>query len=236
MQVIPAVDVLDGRVVRLTRGEYETVQVYAQDPVATAQDWVSQGAELVHVVDLHGAKSGRASPRLWAAMAGAGIPFEVGGGLRDRETVAAALEAGARRVVLGTATVWRPELLAELTAELEVERLVAALDLREGRAHGRGWIDKGRPVDEVLEGVRAAGIPRVLVTAITRDGTMEGPDLEIVAGVRKVIPGLALMAAGGMGSLDHLRSLAALGVEAAVVGRALYEGVFTLEEARQAAA
>lgn len=231
MQVIPAVDVLGGRVVRLTRGDYEAVHVYDEDPVGAARRWQEAGAPLVHVVDLEGARSGRPNPALWSALAAGGVRFQVGGGLRTAEAIQAALESGAERVVVGTTTVWNPELLAEIAEDVGPERLVAALDLRDGRARGRGWRDEGRPVMEVLEGIRTAGLTRVLVTAIHRDGTMEGPDLAVIGGVGTAAPELVVLASGGVGRLEDLEALAGLGVEGVVVGRALYEGRFTLEEA-----
>jgi phosphoribosylformimino-5-aminoimidazole carboxamide ribotide isomerase len=235
MEVIPAVDVLDGRVVRLTRGDYQAATIYADDPVATARAWIDQGAPLVHVVDLVGARSGRPDSRLWRRMAEAGLPFQVGGGLRTPQLVVEALESGARRVVVGTAAVWDPVMLERLVEDVGGEHVVAAIDLRGDRATGWGWTDKGRPIGGVLPDVLRSGVPRLMVTATSRDGTLDGPDLDSLKGVIAAAPGLAILASGGVASLGDLEALGRLGVEGTVVGRALYERGFTLAEAKAAA-
>lgn len=231
MQVIPAVDILEGRVVRLLHGDYGRVTRYSDDPVEVAGRWLELGADLVHVVDLTGAKTGDADRLIWRGMGQAGIPFQVGGGIRTADTARAALAAGARRVVMGTAAVWNPAALGEVG---EVDRVVAALDVRAGRARGAGWLDEGRSVPQALRGLREAGVVRLLVTGIERDGAMRGPDLDLLAQVGKLSE-MAVIASGGVGSLSDLQAVAALGCEAVIVGRALYEGRFTLTEAISAA-
>ncbi|MCQ3805257.1 MAG: 1-(5-phosphoribosyl)-5-[(5-phosphoribosylamino)methylideneamino] imidazole-4-carboxamide isomerase [bacterium] len=230
MQVIPAVDILEGRVVRLLRGRYDRVTRYSDDPVEVAGQWVSQGADLVHVVDLSGARSGNPDRRIWEVMAAAGIPFQVGGGIRDASMARAALSAGARRVVMGTAAVWNPEALGEVGP---IERVVAALDIRAGRARGAGWMDEGRSVSQAVAGLRQAGVGRLLVTGIERDGAMTGPDLELLGRVQ-ALSEMAVIASGGVGDLADLEAVATLGCEAVIVGRALYERRFTLAEALSA--
>ena len=232
MQIIPAVDILEGRVVRLLHGDYRKVTRYSDDPVEVAGRWMEQGADLVHVVDLSGAKTGDPDRRIWREMSEAGIPFQVGGGIRTADAARAALAAGARRVVMGTAAVWNPAALGEVE---EVERVVAALDVRAGRARGAGWLDEGRSVPQALTGLREAGVVRLLVTGIERDGAMRGPDLNLLAQVGE-LSNMAVIASGGVGSLSDLEAVAALGCEAVIVGRALYEGRFTLSEAFSAVA
>lgn len=227
LDIIPAVDVLDGRVVRLLHGDYESVTVYHDDPVTQARAWVEGGAPLVHVVDLEGARSGRPDTRLWHALADAGIPFQVGGGLRTSAVARTALDAGAARVVLGTAAVWEPQVLAEVG---DITRVVAAVDVRGGRATGAGWLDEGKDLGAVLDGLAGAGVERMLVTGIGRDGTMQGPELELTRSVTED-GRFAVIGSGGVGSLDDLQEIAEIGCEAVIVGRALYEGRFTLEEA-----
>lgn len=230
--VIPAVDVLGGRVVRLLRGSYDEVTVYGDDPVGTARAWIDAGAPLVHVVDLEGARSGSPDRSLWERLAEAGVPFQVGGGIRTAETARAALAAGAARVVMGTAAVWSPELLAAVGSP---RRVVAAVDVRDGRATGAGWLDEGRDIAPVLDGLAAAGVGRLLVTGIGSDGTMEGPETALVR--RVVADGrFAVIASGGVGSVDDVAALARLGCEGVVVGRALYEGRIVLADAIAAAA
>ncbi len=236
MQVIPAVDVLEGRVVRLLRGDYDAVTDYGRDPVAAVRRWVDEGAGLVHVVDLDGARSGAGDAGLWRRLGEAGLPFQAGGGIRSAADAASVVGAGAERIVVGTAAVWERDVLQAIVDTVGPERVVAALDVRGDRAEGAGWRDEGRPLEQVVEGILDTGVRRLLVTAIARDGTMEGPDLGLLAEVRDLAPGAAIIASGGVGSLDHLRGLAAAGVaEAAIVGRALYEGAFSLAEAQAGA-
>jgi phosphoribosylformimino-5-aminoimidazole carboxamide ribotide isomerase len=227
LEIIPAVDVLDGRVVRLTQGDFSRVTVYDADPVGRARLWIGQGAALVHVVDLDGARTGRPDRGLWTSMAAAGIRFQVGGGVRSSELADAALDAGADRVVLGTAAVWDPDVLGAIG---RIERVVAAVDVRDGKATGAGWMDEGRDLAEVLDDLAAAGVPRLLVTGIGRDGTMEGPEMELLQAV-VADTRFRIVASGGVGTLDDLRRVADAGCEGVIVGRALYESRFTLREA-----
>lgn len=229
LQLIPAVDVLDGAVVRLTHGDFADVTVYDDDPVACARRWMDEGADLVHVVDLEGARSGTPSVVLWDQLATAGVRFQVGGGIRTAGLVESALAAGAARVVLGTAAVWEPELLGAVS---DPTRVVAAVDVRDGKATGSGWLDEGRRASDVLDDLAANGIGRLLVTGIGRDGTMEGPEIELLGSV--LADGrFRVIASGGVGRLEDLRRVETLGCEAVVIGRALYESRFSLREARR---
>ena len=230
LEIIPAVDVLDGRVVRLTHGDFGRVTVYDEDPVGRARQWMSEGASLVHVVDLDGAQSGRPDRGLWDSLAAAGVRFQVGGGIRTVAVAAAALASGAERVVLGTAAVWNPRILGEIG---QPDRMVAAVDVRDGRAKGKGWLDEGRDLSDVLTDLDDQGVNRLLVTGIGRDGTMEGPEMELLSSVL-ADSRFRIIASGGVGSLADLRSVAAAGCEAVVVGRALYESRFTLPQAHAA--
>ena len=230
MQIIPAVDVLDGHVVRLRRGAYDDVTRYADDPASMVAAWASQGAELVHVVDLGAARSGETSGGIWEVIATAGVAFQAAGGIRSRRDAEAAVDAGAERVIVGTAAIWTPGVLGEIVEAVGGRRVVGAVDVRDGRARGAGWEDNGRPVDDVVDEMAAAGVGRLMVTGISRDGTMDGPDLSLQERVstRVAVP---VIASGGVGALDHIRSLVPTGAEAVVVGRALYERAFTLAEA-----
>ncbi len=230
MEIIPAVDVLAGSVVRLMHGDYGAVTRYGDDPVARVSAFLAEGASLVHVVDLEGARSGKPDERLLTALAATGGRFQIGGGIRTAEAANRVLFKGAARVVMGSAAVWEPEVLAGVG---EIQRVVAAIDVRKGRATGGGWLDDGRALDGVLDGVAGVGVQRVLVTGIDTDGTMDGPDLALMR--RVVADGrFAVIASGGVGSLDDLRRVAEVGCEAVIVGRALYEGRFTLAEALEA--
>lgn len=226
LEVIPAVDLLGGQVVRLRQGDYDEVTLYGSDPVAACLRWHDQGAGRVHVVDLEGARRGLVDLRLWESLAAAGVRFQAGGGIRSVDTARQVLDCGADRVVMGTAAVWAGHTLSALG-----ERVVAAVDVRAGVATGSGWLDEGRQLPDVLDELAGAGVSRLLVTGISRDGMLSGPDLTLTATMvsdRR----FSVIASGGVSTLEDLDDLAAVGCEAAVVGRALYDGRFSLEEAR----
>ena len=229
MQVIPAVDVLDGKAVRLLRGDYDAVTRYGDDPFAVMWKWWEEGADLVHVVDLGGARTGHPDPALLEGLAASEVPFQIGGGVRTPENAVAALEAGAAQVVVGSALLG-PGADA-FAASVGPERIVAALDVRSGRARGSGWLDDGVPFEAALSQVLRLGIGSLLITGIETDGTMDGPDMTLLGDARGAASDCRLIASGGVGSLEDLKKLTALGADAVVIGRALYEGRFSLAEA-----
>jgi phosphoribosylformimino-5-aminoimidazole carboxamide ribotide isomerase len=231
----PAIDIRGGKAVRLLRGDYERETAYDADPVDAAVRWAGEGAEFLHVVDLDGAKAGE--PRNLEAVrriaAEVGCPIQVGGGLRDADSVAAVLEAGAERVVIGTAALRDPEFLdAMLTAH--GERVVVSVDARDGRVALEGWTEAGEGgVVETVATLGEHGVARFLCTAIEVDGTMEGPNLVHLRKIAAATPA-AILASGGVGDLSHLEALAreaAPSVEGVIVGRALYERRFTVAQA-----
>jgi phosphoribosylformimino-5-aminoimidazole carboxamide ribotide isomerase len=214
IEVIPAVDVLGEEAVRLERGDYDTVVERAAEPVALARRWAEAGAQRVHLVDLDGARTGRIRPELVRAVADAVRPaaLQASGGIRTPDDARALLAAGAERVVVGTAAWPDPSPWLELG-----EAVVIALDVRDGQVRSRGWTEgTGISMTEALSRVAGA---RVLLTAIERDGTLAGPDLELVR--RAAATGVRVLAAGGVRSPEDVEALAAAGAEAAVVGRAL---------------
>jgi phosphoribosylformimino-5-aminoimidazole carboxamide ribotide isomerase len=216
IEAIPAVDVLGGEAVRLERGSYDDVVERAADPVALARRWAAEGAARIHLVDLDGARRGGVRPELVRAVAdAAGLPVQASGGIRSLDDARRLLDAGADRVVVGTAAWPDPAPWLELGDEL-----VLALDVRDGVVRSAGWTEStGLSFADALE--RAAGA-RVLVTAIDRDGTLAGPDLELVE--RAAAHGLRVLAAGGVRSPADVAALAHAGAEAAIVGRALLRG------------
>jgi phosphoribosylformimino-5-aminoimidazole carboxamide ribotide isomerase len=226
--VYPAIDVLAGRVVRLAEGARERVTVEGGNPAEAARRFAAEGAAFLHLVDLDGAFSGTPSPGLVASIVAAGVPVQAGGGYRDAAAIEAALAAGAARVLVGTAAL-SPSFLLD-AAERFGERLVVAIDARDGRVAVEGWT---RASDlspaELAARCAEAGVRRLLVTSTRRDGSLAGPDLTLL---EDVLPcGLPVIAAGGVASLDDLRALRAAGCEGAVAGSALWRGRFTLPEA-----
>ena len=221
IEVIPAVDVLGEGAVRLHRGDYDQVVERAGDPVELAAAFAAAGASRVHLVDLDGARNGRPRPELVRVVAAAVAParLQASGGIRTLEDAEALLSAGADRIVLGTAAFPDPRPWAEALGE----RLVVALDVKEGAVRTSGWTEAaGLTTARAIERCLEAGVRRVLCTAIDRDGTLGGPDLELVEEVAS--SGLAVLAAGGVRSPEDILELAGAGAEAAVVGRAILHG------------
>ncbi len=240
MELIPAIDLLGGHVVRLSRGAYDAVTEYGDDPVERARDFASQGAERIHIVDLDAAREGRAMQAdvIRHIVDAIDVPCQVAGGIRDADAVERALAAGAGRVVLGSALISSSLLARTLIERHGPDRIVAALDVRDGKALGDGWVAgaRGTEVIALAQGLADAGLRWFAVTAIARDGQMSGPDLELLEAVRAAVPGAAIIASGGVSSLADIGELAARGFDAAITGRALYEGAFTLPQALQVAA
>ncbi len=231
MRIFSAIDVLAGGVVRLFQGDYGQVTRYGKSIGDQLEAWKEAGSGWVHVIDLDGARSGQADPSLWREVAGRGVRVQLGGGIRSADDAVEALGCGIDRVIMGTSAVWSPGVLASTIDRASPDRVVAAVDVRDGRAGGQGWLDEGRDFEQVVAGALDAGVSRFLVTAIARDGAMSGPDLELLEAVRRRAPDAELMAAGGIATMDDLRKLAARGIDGAVVGRALYEGGIHLTEA-----
>lgn len=216
---------------RLVQGDYDAVTTYNDSPAGVALQWVRKGASIVHLVDLDGARSGTPSRDLWRSLGDTGVPFQTGGGIRNSSAAVEAVASGASRVVIGSAAVHDPRELADIVQAVGSSAVVAAIDVRAGMAVGSGWLDSGTALPTVVARVVAAGINAALVTGIERDGAMDGPNTEILETVHDIAPDLSLIASGGVGALDDLAMLRDKGYEAAIVGRALYEGRFTLEEA-----
>ncbi len=235
MILYPAIDIRGGQAVRLLQGDYAQETTYDADPVDAAVRWAEEGAQFLHVVDLDGAKAG--SPRNLDAVRriaeAVPCPIQVGGGLRDPGFVAAALDAGAERVVIGTAALRDPDFLDEMLAG-ERERVVVSVDARDGRVALEGWTEAGEvEVVEAIAELSSRGVVRFLCTAIEVDGTMEGPALEELARIAAATEA-QVIASGGVGALSDLEALArdaAPNVEGAIVGRALYERRFSVAEA-----
>lgn len=233
-EVIPAIDVLEGRVVRLSQGRREAVTIEGGDPVELARRFAAEGATRLHLVDLDGAFSGKPTLSLVERVASAGgLPLQVGGGYRSVEALESAFAAGAARVMVGTAAL-SPAFL-ERAAPRFREGLVVAIDVRNGKVAVDGWTRASAlTAAELARRCAEAGVARLLVTAAARDGSLAGPDLDLLA---QVLPcRLPVVAAGGIASTADLVTLRDLGCEAAVAGSALLRGRFTLSEAFQALA
>ena len=242
MILYPAIDIRGGRAVRLVQGDYDRETAFDDDPLDAARRWVDQGARSLHVVDLDGARAGE--PRnlelVEAIAGGVEVPIQVGGGLRNAEAVDAALATGVERVVLGTAAVEEPALVEALVTEHGGSRIVVAADSRSGKVAVEGW---ERPstlgTAELIGELADRGVGTFIFTPVEVDGTLKGPAVEDLkrAAAAAEASGAELLYSGGVGSLDDLRALALLELESVkgvIVGRALYDGRFTVAEGQAA--
>ncbi|MEO8538712.1 MAG: 1-(5-phosphoribosyl)-5-[(5-phosphoribosylamino)methylideneamino]imidazole-4-carboxamide isomerase [bacterium] len=232
-EVIPAIDLRGGRCVRLLQGDYAKETAYSDDPLAVARQWAELGAPRIHVVDLDGARDG--APAQFEVMAqichAVSVPVEVSGGMRSIENIRAAVSYGASRVQIGSAAVKDPPLVRAAVSEFP-EAIVISIDAREGMVQTDGWLEASsvRAFDLARE-MASSGVRRVMFTDISRDGMLSEPNYaayeELVAG----LDSCAVVASGGVSKVEHLVRLAAIGCEGSIVGKALYEGAFTLSEA-----
>lgn len=232
MLIIPAIDVMGGACVRLRQGEFLRVTQYG-DPLERILEFVRHGAGLVHVVDLDGARAGRPMQiELLRDLAGAGVPLQCGGGVRRREDVEALLKAGAERVVIGSLAATAPGTIRAWIAEFGAERICCAFDVRNGEVRTQGWTQgAGVALCAALERYPPESLRHVLVTDIARDGELSGPNVDLIRRIAGMRRDLAVQASGGVAALADLDRLRAAGAAGAIVGRALYDGAFTLEEA-----
>jgi phosphoribosylformimino-5-aminoimidazole carboxamide ribotide isomerase len=233
LEIIPAIDLLDGKAVRLLKGRYEDVTVYSDDPPALASSWQGRVRRL-HVVDLEGARAGHAVQRelVKRVVAAFGSGVQIGGGVRSLAAVESYFELGVDRVVLGTAALRDPELVA-VAAKQYPGRVIVAVDARGGRVATAGWLEQSEtPAIELVRKFAALGLAGVLYTDIERDGTEVGPNVAETAALGRD-SGVPVIASGGVGTLEHIRALARAGsgIVAAIVGRAIHEGRFSLEQA-----
>lgn len=238
MIVLPAIDLLDGKVVRLAQGRREQVTVYSTDPVAVAQRWAQAGAAWLHVVDLNGAFDGAYTnlPVAQRIIASCGISVELSGGIRTRETLAQTIELGASRVVLGTKACEEPAFV-EAAAKAHGSKIAVAIDAKAGQVVSRGWVSATTLTPAALAKQMAGlGVQTIICTDVSRDGMMQGPNLSLLGEVLDAAK-VSLIASGGIASLADLQQLKTLesrGVIGAIIGKALYEGALDAAEAIQA--
>jgi phosphoribosylformimino-5-aminoimidazole carboxamide ribotide isomerase len=237
MILYPAIDIMGGMAVRLTKGDFEAKKVYDLDPLDAATRWVKEGAEYLHVVDLDGARAGRPVnlEHVRRITAELGVPVQLGGGLRDMAAVEAALAAGAERAILGTAAFTDPDFLGEALAKWP-EQLMVSVDTRGGMVTTAGWTETtALTAHGVIAQLQARGVIRIAYTNVDRDGMLQGPDTEEVRGIAQVAQ-CDLVYSGGIGKLADLQALVALNepsLTGVIVGKALYEGRFTVAQARE---
>jgi phosphoribosylformimino-5-aminoimidazole carboxamide ribotide isomerase len=241
VRLYPAIDVLGGSAVRLVRGDFDAKKVYDADPLSAARGWVAAGAEYLHVVDLDGARQGKPVnlEQLQRIATEAGVPVQFGGGLRSARAVDRALEAGAARAILGTVAFTQPQVLAEALDAHGPERILVGVDVRGGLVATHGWLQRTTtPAADAFAALREQGVRSFVFTNIDHDGMLDGADRDEVAQIARAAQDGSVIFSGGIGSREHLRSLARARRELAldaldgvIVGTALYEGRFTVAEA-----
>ncbi|MEO1387342.1 MAG: 1-(5-phosphoribosyl)-5-[(5-phosphoribosylamino)methylideneamino]imidazole-4-carboxamide isomerase [Cyanobacteria bacterium J06634_6] len=238
MDVIPAIDLLEGRCVRLFQGDYDQSQVYNENPVEVARQWEAEGATRLHLVDLDGAKAGK--PENWEAIGAiaqaVNLPIQVGGGLRDADRVSALFDLGVQYAILGTAAVENPELVGQLSTQYP-GRIIVGIDAREGKVATKGWLETSEVMAiDLARRMGEQGAAAIVYTDIKRDGTMKGPNLEALRELATAID-TPVIASGGVSSVSDLMSLLGLvpaGVSGVIVGKALYTGDVKLKDAIRA--
>ncbi|HEY7831252.1 MAG TPA: 1-(5-phosphoribosyl)-5-[(5-phosphoribosylamino)methylideneamino]imidazole-4-carboxamide isomerase [Solirubrobacteraceae bacterium] len=236
MILYPAIDMMEGKAVRLVKGDFAAKKVYDEDPLDAARRWVREGAEHLHLVDLDGARAGAPVnlEHVRRITAELGVPVQLGGGLRTLEAIEQALQAGAQRIILGTAAFTDPELLDESLREWP-QQVMVSVDTRGGKVTTAGWTETTElTAQAVIAQLQERGVERVVYTNVDRDGMLEGPDVQEIKGIAEAVQG-NLVYSGGIGALEDLERLQALGqasLRGVIVGKALYEGRFTVAEAR----
>ena len=239
VQVIPAIDLMKGKIVRLSRGDPETAKVYDQfgDPVRTAMKWKQEGAEKLHIIDLDAAFGTGDNLSIIAEIAkSVDLPIQVGGGIRTIDAVEKLLRIGISQVILGALAFSDSNAIVQIQKEFGSEPIIVALDNKDGKIMVEGWKTPTTfSIKEALEKFIALKVKTFLITSITKDGTLSGPDLDTLSEACQY-PNVDIIAAGGISGLNDLTALKRIGVEGAVIGKALYEGKFTLKETLKTAA
>jgi phosphoribosylformimino-5-aminoimidazole carboxamide ribotide isomerase len=231
MEVIPAIDIRGGKCVRLFQGDYDRETVYSDDPTEMASQWVDQGATRLHVIDLDGAREGRAVNHDVASTIASKATVQLGGGIRDVATARAAVAGGVDRIIAGTAAITEPGFARALCDELGAGAVVVSVDAKDGVVMLQGWTEaSGIAASDVVKRVEAAGVMRIIYTDIAVDGTLTGPNFRAIAELVESTP-LEVIIAGGVSSLAHLLELERIGVDAAIVGKAVYTGNIDLPKA-----
>ena len=237
MQLIPAIDLMNGKIVRLTRGEAKTAKFYENQfgtPVEAAQRWRDEGAGKLHIIDLDAAFGIGNNHSVIAEVAkNVKLPIQVGGGIRSYETAEKLFKTGITQVILGALAFSDPSAIGKIQKKFGADSVIVALDNKEGLIMVEGWkTATAMTVQDALEKYTALGVRRFLITSIAQDGMLNGPDLQTLSQAAEY-PNAKIVAAGGIGSIGDLAALKEIGVEGAVIGKALYEGRFTLKEAIQ---
>ncbi|MEE8046794.1 MAG: 1-(5-phosphoribosyl)-5-[(5-phosphoribosylamino)methylideneamino]imidazole-4-carboxamide isomerase [Dehalococcoidia bacterium] len=233
MEILPVIDLLDGRCVRLTQGDYERVTVFDDDPAAVAKRWVDQGARRVHVVDLDGARDGvrRNLNAITAVVDAIDVPIQLGGGVRDAAEARRLIDMGIDRVIIGTAAIEAPDEVQAAVEDVGAEHVIVGVDAKDGMVQTRGWLEQsGVSAIDLARQMADRGVRRFIYTDTSRDGTLTHPNFAAVAELGDNLR-YPIIVAGGIASIEDLVGLAKLGVEGAISGMAIYSGALDLKRA-----
>jgi len=231
MKIIPAIDIKNGKCVRLFQGDYSRETIYEDNPVVVAQKWEAQGAQQLHIVDLDGAKSGKMinSEIIQKIIEAVSIPIQVGGGIRDLTSIIRIIEVGAKSVVLGTAALENVESLIKII-NLYKERVIISIDIKNGIVMKNGWVEKSNfTIIPTVKQMESIGVKTIIYTDVTRDGTLTEPNYEVIKSIKENTK-MNLIVAGGISSIDQIMKLSKMKVEGVIVGKALYEEKINLKE------
>jgi phosphoribosylformimino-5-aminoimidazole carboxamide ribotide isomerase len=233
MMIFPAIDIKEGKCVRLLRGEFDQKTVYFDDPTEAALAWKDKGAAYIHMVDLDGALHGKGKNReaVKRILDAVDVPVQLGGGIRTIEIAVDWIELGISRVILGTAAVKNPEIISELIKKVGAEKVVVSIDAKKGMVCTEGWMETSE-IEAVAfaKDLQQKGVKTIVYTDIAKDGTLVGPNFEELAKLQEAIQ-MDIIASGGIGNMAHVKKLAQMGLYGAITGKALYEGTLALEEA-----
>ena len=231
--LIPAIDIINGQCVRLFQGDYAQQTTYNSNPVAVAKQWAKQGADIIHLVDLDGAKAGFPvnTEVIKQIVKAVDIPVELGGGIRTIGAVKELLKLGIQRVILGSVAAENPTLLKDILDKTDSERIVVGIDIKDGKPAIRGWLETvDTDLQSFIEQQIALGVKRVILTDISKDGAMQGPNLTLYQDICQKVH-IPIVASGGVTVADDVHALSAIhGIEGCIIGKALYEGTIKLEE------
>ncbi len=236
MLIIPAIDLLDGKVVRLEQGNYQRVKVYSEDPIEIARRWKDKGAGLIHIVDLDGARDGKPKnlESVGEIIKTIGIDVELGGGIRNFETIEKVFDIGASKAVLGTAAIIKRNFSHKCITKYSGEKIIFSLDAKNKQVFSDGWgLDSGYVLNDLIKEFDSMGLKRIIYTDIMKDGMMTGPNMQGIKDVLKAT-NLEVIASGGISSIDDIKRLKMLegdGLEGVIIGKALYEGRIDLAQA-----
>lgn len=231
MKIIPAIDIKNGKCVRLFQGDYSKETIYEDNPVVVAQKWEAQGAQQLHIVDLDGAKSGNMinSEIIQKIIGAVNIPIQVGGGIRDLTSIIRIIEVGAKSVVLGTAALENAESLIKII-DMYKERVIVSIDIKNGIVMKNGWLEKSNfTIIPTVKQMESIGVKTIIYTDVTRDGTLTEPNYEAIKSIKENTK-MNLIVAGGISSIEQIKKLSKMKVEGVIVGKALYEEKINLKE------